>query len=135
MHEVRHISIYIARPPTEVYEFASDPRNLPRWAAGLARSEVRKDGQEWIADAPFGKIRVRFAEGNSFGVLDHDVRLESGVTVHNPMRVVPNGDGSEFVFTVIRQPGMSDGQFAKDQTAVENDLKTLKDLLERKASS
>ena len=135
MNDVHHVSVYIARRPTEVYEFASDPRNLPRWAAGLARSEVRKDGDEWIADAPFGKIRVRFARPNSFGVMDHDVTLESGVTIHNPMRVVPNGAGSEFVFTLIRQPGMSDGQFAKDKAAVEADLKTLKDLLERTASS
>jgi len=30
---------------------------------------------------------------------------------------------------------MSDGQFTKDKAAVENDLKTVKDLLERKASS
>jgi len=67
--------------------------------------------------------------------MDHDVKLESGVTIHNPMRVVPNGDGSEFIFTLIRQPGMSDAQFAKDKAAVETDLKTLKDLLERKSSS
>ena len=39
--------------------------------------------------------------------------------------VVPNGEGSEFVFTLIGQPGMSDGQFAKDKAAVENDLKML----------
>ena len=131
MHDVEHISIYIARPPAEVYEFASDPRNLPRWAAGLARSQVRRDGDEWIAEAPFGKVRVRFVQPNPFGVIDHDVRLESGVTIHNPMRIVPNGEGSEFVFTLIRQPGVSDGQFAQDKAAVENDLKTLKDVLER----
>ena len=130
--DVQHISVYIARRPAEVYEFASDPRNLPRWAAGLARSEVRRDGDEWIADAPFGKVRVRFAERNAFGVMDHDVMLESGVTVHNAMRVVPNGEGSELVFTLIRQPGMSDRQFAEDRAAVERDLKTLKDLLESK---
>ena len=135
MQDVQHISIYIARRPADVYDFASDPRNLPRWAAGLARSEVRRDGDEWIADAPLGKVRVKFAPPNSFGVMDHDVTLESGVTIHNSMRVVPNGEGSEFVFTLIRQPGMSDGQYAEDKAAVENDLKTLKDLLERKASS
>lgn len=131
MHEVQHLSIYIARRPTDVYEFASDPRNLPRWAAGLARSEVKKDGDEWLMDAPFGKVRVKFAERNVFGVMDHDVTPESGVTVHNPMRVVPHGEGSEFVFTLIRQPGTTDEQFAADKTAVENDLKTLKRLLER----
>jgi len=134
MHDVQHISVYIARPPAQVYEFASDPRNLPRWAAGLARAEVKRDGDEWVADAPVGKIRVRFVQRNSFGVMDHDVKLESGVTIHNPMRVVPNGDGSEFIFTLIRQPGMSDAQFARDKDAVEIDLKTLKDLLERKSS-
>ena len=47
------------------------------------------------------------------------------------MRIVPNGEGSEFVFTLIRQSGVSDGQFAQDKAAVENDLKTLKGVLER----
>jgi len=135
MNDVQHISIYIDRPPAKVYEFASDPRNLPRWAAGLARSEVRRDGDEWIADAPFGKVRVRFVQPNSFGVMDHDVTLESGVTIHNPMRIVPNGEGSEFVFTLIRQSGASDEQFAQDKAAVESDLKTLKGVLESKSRS
>lgn len=36
MHDVRHISVYIALRPAEVYEFAWDPMNLPRWVAGLA---------------------------------------------------------------------------------------------------
>lgn len=131
MPDVHHISVTINRRPADVYEFASDPRNLPRWAAGLARSEVRKEGDAWIAQSPLGRVNIRFAERNPYGVLDHDVTLESGVTVHNPMRVVPNGEGSEFSFTLIRQPGMSDEEFAKDKAAVERDLGTLKGLLER----
>ena len=126
------LSVSINRRPADVYEFASDPRNLPRWAAGLARSEVRQEGDEWVADSPMGKVTIRFAKKNPYGVLDHDVKLESGVTVHNPMRVVPNGKGSEFIFTLIRQPGMSDEKFAEDKAAVEKDLRTLKALLERK---
>jgi hypothetical protein len=35
MHNVEHISIYIHRAPDDVYAFASDPKNLPRWAAGI----------------------------------------------------------------------------------------------------
>lgn len=131
MHEVQHVSISIARKPSEVYAFASDPMNLPRWASGLARSEVRRDGEEWVAEAPFGKVRVKFAPRNAFGVLDHDVTLESGATVRNPMRVVPNGEGSEFLFTLIRQPHMSDAEFAGDRATIESDLKTLKAILER----
>lgn len=130
MHEVEHLSIYIDLPPMEVYDFASDPRNLPRWAAGLARAEVKKDGDAWIAEAPFGTVRVRFAERNAFGVMDHEVELERGVTVYNPMRVVRNGEGSEFLFTLIRQPEVSDEQFQGDRAAVEKDLETLKYVLE-----
>jgi hypothetical protein len=134
MHDVQNLSIYIARRPNEVYEFASDPRNLPRWAAGLARSQVKRDGDEWVVDAPFGRVRVKFAERNAFGVMDHDVKLESGVIVHNPMRVVPHGEGSQFLFTLIRQPGTSDEQFANDKAAVEKDLGALKILLEQSRS-
>ena len=134
MKDVHNLSIYINRSPVEVYEFASDPRNLPRWAAGLACSEMKKDGNEWIVEAPFGKARIKFAEKNILGIMDHDVELESGITVHNPMRVVPNGEGSEFLFTLIRQSGMSDEQFTKDKEAVEKDLKLLKKLLEKRQS-
>lgn len=131
MHEVKHISIYIDRVPDDVYAFASNPENLPRWAAGLASSDVKRDGSSWVAEAPFGKVRITFSETNTFGVMDHDVELESGLVVHNPMRVVPNGNGSEFIFTLLRQYEMSEAQFAEDAQAVEKDLRTLKEFLER----
>ncbi|WP_104205247.1 SRPBCC family protein [Billgrantia saliphila] len=130
MHEVKHLSIYIDCVPSDVYEFASNPENLPRWAAGLASSAVKREGGLWVAEAPFGKVKIRFAEKNTFGVMDHDVELDSGVVVHNPMRVVSNGNGSEFIFTLVRQPGMPEEQFAEDAGAVEKDLRTLKEVLE-----
>ncbi len=49
-------------------------------------------------------------------------------TLHSEM---PNGEGFEFLFTLMRQSGMSDEQFAKDKTAVEMDLHALKGPLER----
>lgn len=130
MHTVQHISIYIDRSPNDVYEFASNPENLPLWAAGLASSTIRKDGDTWVTEAPFGKVRVKFADKNSLGVLDHDVEIESGRIFHNPMRVVPNGGGSEFIFTLFRQPEMSEEQFLADKVAIEDDLGKLKQLLE-----
>ena len=50
--------------------------------------------------------------------------------VYNPMRVFPNNDGSELVFTLYRRPEMSDQEFAEDAKAVEKDLAKLKTLLE-----
>ena len=118
------------RSPADVYAFASDPRNLPRWARGLAGTiEPGTDGS-WLADSPMGKVSVRFAERNNLGVLDHDVTLPDGTTVHNPMRVLPNAKGSEVVFSVFRRPGVDDEEFRSDTQSVERDLKALKTLLE-----
>ena len=125
----RHISAWIARPADEVYDYARRPANLPSWAAGLG-SEVEEVDGRWVADSPMGRVVVAFAPPNDFGVLDHDVTLPSGETVHNPMRVVPDADGSEVVFTVRRRPGVSDEDFARDAAAVTADLATLKGILE-----
>jgi hypothetical protein len=133
-HQVRHISVSINRQPHEVYSFVSDPENLPKWATGLGGSIGQVQG-EWIADSPMGKIRIKFAEKNTFGVLDHEVILESGVRIENPMRVIANGEGSEIFFTLIRQPEMSDEKFEEDAKWVEKDLKILKGLLEGRDKS
>jgi hypothetical protein len=126
----KHISLSIKRSAAQVYEFASNPENLPKWAAGLAGS-IKKVNEEWIADAPMGTVKVKFAERNKFGVLDHEVTLPSEVKVYNAMRVFPNNDGSELVFTLYRRPDMSDREFAEDANLVEKDLATLKTLLEK----
>ena len=122
----RHISISINADPAEVYKFAGDPQNLPKWVAGLSRSEMTKSGDSWIADSPMGKVKVKFVAANTFGTLDHDVTLPSGVVVHNPLRVLKNGSGSEVVFTLFRQLDMTDEQFEKDAEMVLRDLRALK---------
>jgi hypothetical protein len=67
-------------------------------------------------------MQVRFVEPNSFGVLDHDVSLESGETAFNSMRVLPNGSGSELVMVLFQRPSMSRDQFQRDVEAVTDDL-------------
>lgn len=129
MFASRTLSISIARPPGEVYEFASDPENLPKWAKGLGES-ARKQGADWIVETPQGPMRIRFAAKNSLGVLDHYVTTASGTEIHVPMRVLQNGSGTEVVFTLFRLPDMSDEKFAEDLRLVERDLRTLKNLLE-----
>lgn len=126
----KHISVSIDRSTADVYKFTADPRNLPKWAEGLSQSIVTKAGDEWIADSPMGKVRVKFVEDNPFGVIDHDVTLPSGEVNHNPLRVAKNGDGSEVTFTLYRLPRMSDADFSRDAELVAKDLKKLKSILE-----
>ncbi|MDT0542279.1 MULTISPECIES: SRPBCC family protein [Streptomyces] len=129
--ESRHISTHIDRPAKDVYDYASNPSNLPQWAHGLGDSIAEIDGQ-WIAESsPMGRVVVAFAPENEFGVLDHDVTLPSGETVYNPVRVIADGGGCEVVFTLRRQPDMSDEDFQRDTDAVTRDLATLKQVMER----
>jgi hypothetical protein len=127
--ESRTITVRIARPQHEVYDFASVPENFPRWASGLARS-LKNVAGEWIADTPEGPVKVRFTERNAFGVLDHHVAVRPGVDIYIPMRVIANGTGSEVLLTLFRLPDMTVEAFARDAEWVERDLNTLKALLE-----
>jgi len=129
MYQSRNLSVQIRRNPRDVYNFTSVPENFPRWASGLGKSLKRKNG-EWIAETPQGPIKVRFTERNEFGILDHYVIPESGVEIYIPMRVIPNGSGSELIFTLFRLSDVSDEKFAEDAEWVMRDLTALKNLLE-----
>jgi len=131
--ESRTLTITIQAPAERIYAFVSDPRNLPRWAAGLARSVSEEDGL-WRVETADGPVGVRFVEQNPFGVLDHHVTFPSGEEVVVPMRVIANGPGADVIFTVFRTAAMSEQQLAADAAMVGRDLLTLKELLELEAA-
>lgn len=123
------ISIFIAATPARIYEFASNPSNLPLWVPSFCKSVELLDG-EWIVQSPAGRVVFSFVQPNDLGVLDHTVTFSSGVTLANPMRVIPNGAGGEILFTLFQHEGMSDQQFQDDAALVLSDLQTLRRLLE-----
>lgn len=127
------VSVTVADDPGRVFAYVTDPRNLPTWAPGLALGVAPppEEGGEWTVETADGPVGLRFVPANPFGVADHRVRLPGGVEVLNPMRVLPNGDGAEVLFTLFRQPGTSDKAFARDRDAVVADLARLAELLGR----
>jgi hypothetical protein len=40
------------------------PENFPQWAEGLSGS-IKKIGDEWLAEAPMGTVKIKFAEINT----------------------------------------------------------------------
>jgi uncharacterized protein YndB with AHSA1/START domain len=104
----------IERSPLDVYNYVVDPKNLSKWASGLGAA-----------------VKVRFVERNKFGVLDHFVSVGAGPEVYMPMRVFPNGDGSEVLITVFRRDGVTEEKFVDDTQWVRRDLEALKQLLEK----
>jgi len=127
--ESKQITVWIDRPAENVYAFASNPVNIPRWAPGLGTSVEHMDGR-WFVETPDGRVAVSFAEPNAYGVLDHEVTLASGDVIYNPMRVVQDGEGCEVTFTLRRQPDMTDADFERDEGLVQADLLRLKHVME-----
>lgn len=123
------LNVSIESEPKKVYEFASNPENLPKWAKGLCES-VRKDGGEWIAKSPQGEVKVRFAPANEYGILDHVVTLPNNRQLLVPMRVVSNGKGSEVIFTFFRPDSMTEADYTRDIGFIKQDLQNLKKALE-----
>ncbi len=125
------LNISINRSPQVVYDVVSNAENLPKWAKMFCLTVSRADAG-WIVETPQGPVTLRFAERNTFGVLDHYVTVFPGVEVYVPMRVVQNGQGCEVLFTLFQANDMPDEKFAEDMRWVNQDLRNLKSLLETK---
>jgi hypothetical protein len=123
------VSVSIERPPARVYDFVANPENFSQWVTSFVRS-VRRAGADWILETRDGPLGLRFVERNPFGVLDHYVAVAPGIEILVPMRVVPNGDGSDVLLTLVETPGMSEAKFVEDAAMIERDLLTLKTVLE-----
>jgi hypothetical protein len=132
----RHLTVHIDRPASAVYAFASDPKHLPLWAAGLGSAVEHVDGR-WYVETAGGRVGLDFAPANEYGVLDHVVTLPDGEVVYSPVRVIADlaggAGGCEVVFSLRRQPEMTDEDFERDATLVAADLDQLKAVLEKTA--
>jgi len=134
LRPARTLSVSIAASAADVYAFTSDPRRLSEWATGLGTSPMALPDGAWRVESPVGPMRVVFAPANDFGVVDHIVFPLTGrdPVADVPLRVVPNGTGSEVMLTVFQQPDMSDAQYDADCKLVQADLARLKHALENK---
>src|SRR4051812_17404306 len=90
-------SIAIAAPPATVFDLVSDPAALPRWAPGFARSS-RPAGDHWIVENDQGEARIVVHSSREHGTVD--ILSADDPTQGAYSRVLPNGSGSEYQFTL-----------------------------------
>jgi uncharacterized protein YndB with AHSA1/START domain len=121
--ETRTISINAQ--PAAVLDFVADPQSLPRWAPGVART-VRPDGDDWVLDNGETETRITVRVSREHGTVDllsaEDPRL--GVFT----RVLPNGAGSEYQFTIFFPGDTPEPAVAEQMTVVEDELQTVRTL-------
>jgi hypothetical protein len=122
-------SITIGTKPEHVLAFVGDGDNLPRWAIGFAKS-VRSSGSGWLVTTAQGEVPTSITVDESAGTVDFCIEPAPGAEATAYARVVPNGNGAEFVFTQMQQPGVQDEVFDQLVAAVGHELAALKALLE-----
>ena len=94
-------AISIDAPAADVFGFVADPYNLPQCAPGFARS-VRPDGDDWIVTSDGGEARVHIRVSRELGTVDFLAAGPfPGVEMGGFSRVIQNGEGSEYLFTLL----------------------------------
>ncbi|HEX2023080.1 MAG TPA: hypothetical protein VHF00_00105 [Acidimicrobiales bacterium] len=122
-------TVTIDAPPGAVLRFVADARNLPRWAIGFAK-DVRRQHDRWMVTTGQGEVALAVDADESTGTVDFRFEAAAGEEATAFARVVPNGQGAEFVFTQLQQPGTPDEVFEQLVATVRHELVTLKALLE-----
>jgi uncharacterized protein YndB with AHSA1/START domain len=121
-------TISIDAPPDTVLDLVGDPRRLPAWAPNFARS-VRADGGDWIVDDGARETAITVRVDREHGTVD---LLAAG----NPRRgafsrVVPNGDGSEYLFTLFFPDGTDTAAITRQMAIVDEELHAVRRLCKR----
>jgi uncharacterized protein YndB with AHSA1/START domain len=123
-------SITIEASPADVFACVADLEQLPRWAIGFAKDVRREDGRWYVRTGSGDELEVRARTSPEHGVVDYLMSPHPGVEVPAATRVVPNGDGAEYVFTMFQPPGMPDPLFEQQAAELGRELIVLKAHLE-----
>lgn len=119
--ETRTISI--DAPPHAVLAFVSDPHNLPRWAPAFART-VRPDGDDWIVDSGEAEARITVRVSPEHGTVDLLAAADHDRGAFS--RIVPNGAGSEYLFTLFFADDTDEATVERQMAVVEEELRTVR---------
>jgi hypothetical protein len=122
MHTIKRAetrSISIAAPPQAVHSYLADGDNLPAWAPGFAPA-IRPDGASWIVTTQGGEFRVDAVAESGPGTVD--VVSADDHTRGLFTRVLPSGEGSELLFTLLFAPDAPERDVAAQLVTLEAEL-------------
>jgi hypothetical protein len=117
-------SISILAPPQHVLDVVGDARTLPQWAPNFAET-IRPDGEHWVVN---DDLRIDLRVVRELGTVDI-------LRVERPprgayTRVMPNGDGSEYQFTLFFPETADEAAVEAQMAVVEEELRAVRALCE-----
>jgi hypothetical protein len=123
-------SVDIQASSDNVFAFLANPLNWPQYAVVNLRSVSPAQDGWFHAVTKFGQGALKVNAVKELGVFDH-VWKDPQATWQVYSRVVPNGEGATVMMTLFQPAVMSDQQFDEAMKEMENEMKKLKEILER----
>jgi hypothetical protein len=121
-------SIGIAAPPEAVIGLLADGARLPDWAPRFA-SKARAETDHWVIDSGGEELRIRIRASVELGTVDILDAAKGKPRAFG--RVIPNGEGSEFLFTLLFPPDADRRAVEAQMNVVEEELEAVRALTER----
>jgi hypothetical protein len=120
-------SITIQATPEDVLRFVADPFNLARWAPGFAPAVHERDGR-WFIVGDFGEREIVVTASVECGTFDLWPASDPRRGIRT--RVIANGDGSEYLFTLLSDDDVEPGALADQLLVVEQELAAVRRLVQ-----
>lgn len=120
----RTIILSVSRKTGEVFDaiLNAPPKMMPD-------AKQNHDGS-WSFSTPRGNANLKFKHNRTFGILDH--LYEDEETVWDvPMRVVPSGDESEIIVTIVKPEKLTNDQFDERMKEIGGLFENLKQIIEK----
>ena len=114
----------------KLYDFISEPVNIPEWIPQFCTS-VEHNGDGWVAQTAAGKVKLFCKSNREFGIIDYEFKPVLPIKLMLHSRIIPNSKGCVFVITHFKLPFASDEIFEKQKDKVIQQLGTLKKFMEK----
>jgi len=127
------LTVSISRPAAEAFRFLADPATMSHWAIHNVKS-IRPIGQnQWEIQTPRGAGRFIPHFEPSFGILDHEFIDPKEGSWQVAARIVSAGpNNSVYMITLVKPPSMPTIAFTQGIPLVEDELQTMKTILEQR---
>lgn len=118
-------SVTLQVPYAKAWAYLSDWRHQPEWGVNFVKG-IRQEGEQIIMTTPFGDRPIGWRTHRDLGTIDVVFPGESVL----PSRLTDMGDELLYIFTFSVPAHTSDEAFQAGQRGMEEELRTLKRILE-----
>jgi len=127
-------AITIGVGAASVFEFVSNPENLPKWAGGYFKG-VYRDQDGWALETDLGRMALDVQADARTGLVDFHIQPPIPIKITASCKVTAAGSSSHLTFTHYQIPFLPPKYFERQKQEIAKSLSVLKQLMEQNDGS